>query len=212
MFERARASHLLSCLVVPIVLVMSACGDDPGGGDGGKGGGGGTTVVEPQTPTPTPTPPKKMWAERESGREDGFRGCGHGMETKASFYPGRDRVFASTDIWSHCGFGGFTGTAWVELVDDAGVPVGMAFSPDTWGVKGKAEAAVTGGYFERFGLAWDAPVVWRTNADAYMLDHIEVSNHHAPRNRLLGILMEGLSAGKKAVAIYQQVMAEYPSS
>jgi hypothetical protein len=220
MRTHVNTSRLLVTLIIPVVLGVSACGDDDENTGGGGAGGATTTQATTQTTTTTttltpPLPPLPVkWSKEEthSGRErGGFKGC-HGMTTRASFYPHKDRVFASTDIWSHCELGGFTGTAWVELVDDARVPVGVAFSPDSWGVKGKKEAEWFGGLFERNGESWDAPVQWKTNADAYMVDHIEVRNHHAPRNRIVEIVNEGMAAGKQAVTIYQQVTAEFPSS
>jgi hypothetical protein len=71
---------------------------------------------------------------------------------------------------------------------------------------------VFGAYPELLGLAWDAPVMWKPNADADMVDHIEVRTRHAPRNRLVDILMEGPAADRRAVAIFQQVMTRFPSS
>jgi hypothetical protein len=127
------------------------------------------------------------------------------MQTKATLYSQTAKVYGSTDIWSHCEFGGFTGTSGVLLVNEDGTHIGSVMSPDSWGVDGKFEARVLGKLNERFGETRKAGVP--DPEDLLLVDHIEAFNHHAPRQRLWDILNEGVAQGKKAVAVIAQIMA-----
>jgi hypothetical protein len=212
-----RVRRLLVVALTAVTLVVSAgCGND----DDDKKPVVTTTPTPSVTTTPTPvstvvpqpTWPEKMGAEAtHSGKPSTFKTC-HGMTTKASFYPYKSHVWASTHIWSHCEFGGFTGSAFVALVDEFGSTIGTAYAPESWGVQGKIEAGVFGGQFERSGLAWNAPVQWGGPADPGMVHHVDVVNIHAPRNRVVEIVSQGMAAGKKAKEIYDQISAEFPSS
>jgi hypothetical protein len=220
MHMHVHPSKLVAAVLVPAALALSACGEDPED----KKGGGGTadvtptvtaapTVVPVVTPIPhAPEPPLKISGEAtHSGQPSTFKTC-HGMTTKASFYPHKNHVFGSTTIWSHCGAGGFTGSVFVQMVDDFGAQIGVSYAPESWGVQGKLEATLAGGLTDRTNLGWDAPVQWSGPADASMVHHIEVVNYHAPRNRLVEIVGQGMAAGKKAKEIYDQLNAEFPSS
>lgn len=206
----------LVALILTALVGLSACGD--------------LTVTLPPTPEPTPQPeptsqpaptpepepgpasnpqpntslPEKWTDEKVSGQAEGFKGC-HGMKTKATLYSQTAKVYGSTDIWSHCEFGGFTGTSGVLLVNEDNTSIGAVMSPDSWGVNGKVEATLTGGRFERFGETWKAPVP--DPEDLVLVHGIRAFNSHAPRQRLWDILNEGVAQGKKAVEVIGQIVA-----
>ena len=54
-----------------------------------------------------------------------FKGC-HGITATA--YLRKEKVFGTTDIWSHCDFGGFTGVAAAILVDSHGTIISEVVS------------------------------------------------------------------------------------
>jgi hypothetical protein len=107
-------------------LLAAGCFHDDGAGnittvvttvvDTVTGDGGDSTVGDPVKPAPG----KKIVADQTDAGPPRFKGC-HGMSTRAILRTDEPGVIlGTTDIWSHCWVGGFTGTVAVTVGDADG--------------------------------------------------------------------------------------------
>ena len=207
---------LLCIAVMAVAATLGACGDNTstGGGDQGT-----TTEVtggvdpvdhkpdpdtgdhpKPDDVVPIPQKPAKVTAEptTHSGPPSVFKAC-HGMHSTGTLFRDINRITGTTQIWSHCWLGGFTGNLTVLLHDADGDLLTWAVPPDSWGVNGLSEAA--------FGSPADRTVNWTAAAvdPAFlpMVDKITIVHTPAPRNRLVDILNEAVKVGKQVIPLLQ---------
>jgi hypothetical protein len=164
-----------------------------------------TTPTNPEPPPPPP-PPDKIVADQTDSGTSGFKEC-HGMSTHAVLQTRLNppKVNGTTEIWSHCWFGGFTGAA-AAVVGDADGEMLTWTTPtnESWGVNGRAEAGAGTGPSDR-SVFWSATL---EDPSVIPLAHtLRIVHTHAPRSRLREILAGALEAGKTVVEVAAIVAA-----
>jgi hypothetical protein len=217
-FRRIGRAFVRFPLPVAAFLVVAIPASVALAGCGGGGGEPGTTVVETVTlPTttivstdktgtdPIPPPgPATIVADRTDSGPPQFKSC-HGMSTRATLYIKEinpPRVIGTTNIWSHCWFGGFTGTAAVVVGDADGNALTWTLPVESWGVNGESEAAAGGGSNDRI-VHWQASV--EDPSVLPLARTLQIEHTWAPRNRLVSILEQAVSAGKSLAAVAASV-------
>ena len=128
-----------------MVVVLAGCGGTPKPLTD-------TTPTTASTTTTVPGPTEdKIIGDQEDSGPPRFKTC------HAVLYPHLDppRVIGTTDIWSHCAIGGFTGTVAVVVGDNTGEALTWGDPGESWGVNGEVEAGGGGGPNERT-VHWQA--------------------------------------------------------
>lgn len=174
-----------------------------------------TTAVEiegdftiPETLPEADTGPEEVTANKiESGPPSKFKGC-HGMSTGATLFRSLQppRVVATTNIWSHCWIGGFTGTVAVLVGDDAQNTLAAVTPNESWAVQGLFEAFCCGGFSDR-------AITWTAEVDPGVIDAartLEIVHTPAPRNRLVEILQQAVTLALSFLKVGTSVSALQP--
>jgi hypothetical protein len=159
-------------------------------------------TTPPVTTSPPVQLPAKLVAERTDSGAPGFKTC-HGMQSKATLYKDINLLSAVTDIWSHCWFGGFTGTVAVALLDSDGDVLEYIAPGDSWGVVGTGETWL-GGFSDR-------TIPWQGSANRPQVFPLAASlailHTHAPRNRLFNVLDEAIAKGQTIAQVVALIAA-----
>ena len=139
--------------------------------------------------------------QTDSGPPTGFKTC-HGMSTDATLDTDTAVVTATTRIWSHCWFGGFTGRSVVLLVNSEGQMVGFTNGAiSTFGVNGLFEASLGFGPSDRTEFWADVP----TPTGVPRTASIRIVHTHAPQNRLIDVLNAGVAIASPVTHIVTMI-------